>query len=126
MDLTPVRLPRSLRNKIKRHLTLINRNMWVWVLTGTILSMVGLGVRAEEGGVLSTESLILNCFICHGTDGKSPGAMPSLNGKSAAFIARKLIEFKAGKGRPTIMDRIARGYTDEEIARIAESIGALK
>ncbi len=60
------------------------------------------------------QALALNCFTCHGTDGRSPGAMPGINGKSA------------GEGDPTIMNRIARGYSDEEIDRIADFLAGLR
>jgi sulfide dehydrogenase cytochrome subunit len=50
--------------------------------------------------------------------------MPTLQGKQAGYILRRLLEFKQGKGHPTIMDRIARGYSDEELARIASHIAA--
>lgn len=72
------------------------------------------------------QALALNCFTCHGTDGRSPGAMPGINGKSADYLRRKLREFRAGEGDPTIMNRIARGYSDEEIDRIADFLAGLR
>jgi sulfide dehydrogenase cytochrome subunit len=82
--------------------------------------------KAQQPAQPSAEALVYNCFTCHGTDGKSPTTMPGLNGKSETYVAKKLIEFKAGKGNPTVMDRIAKGYTDEEIARVAKYFGELK
>lgn len=61
-----------------------------------------------------------SCAGCHGTDGKSPGAIPSIHGKSSEFIAKALQEFRAGTRSSTVMERHARGYTDEEIQLIAE------
>ncbi len=72
----------------------------------------------------SIEALSFNCHTCHGPDGRSPAAMPSLQGKPADYLLRRLLEFKQGKGHPTIMDRIARGYTDEELAGIAAYLAA--
>lgn len=72
----------------------------------------------------SVEALSFNCYTCHGPDGRSPAAMPSLQGKHADYLLRRLLEFKQGKGHPTIMDRIARGYSDEELASIAAYIAA--
>lgn len=74
--------------------------------------------RAEElsqGGMLSA-----SCAGCHGTDGRSPGAIPDISGKSAEFIRTALEEFRSGKRPSTVMGRHAKGYTDEEMRLIAE------
>jgi len=64
--------------------------------------------------------LSASCAGCHGTDGVSPGSIPSLAGKSADFIERALKEFRAGTRPATVMNRHASGYTDEEIKLIAQ------
>ena len=63
------------------------------------------------------------CAACHGTDGQSPGAIPALNGKSADFIGQRLKEFKTDQRPSTVMNRLAKGYSDEEIALIAAHLG---
>ena len=63
------------------------------------------------------------CAPCHGEDGMSPGAIPSLSGKSAAYITQRMLEFKAGARAGTVMNRIAKGYDDAEIAAIARHLG---
>jgi sulfide dehydrogenase cytochrome subunit len=103
---------------------MISRRLIASLLLSVLGSLPTLAPGAEEGGL--PEALVFNCFTCHGTDGKSTGAIPGLMGRAATFITAKLNEFKQGKGNPTVMDRIARGYTDQEIARIAEYIGALR
>ncbi|NTW48614.1 MAG: c-type cytochrome [Chlorobiales bacterium] len=70
--------------------------------------------------------LAMSCTTCHGPDGKSAGMMPKLNGKTAEYIESQLKRFKAGEGKPTVMDRIAKGYTDDELKLIAEFFGNLK
>ncbi len=60
------------------------------------------------------------CFSCHGTDGKSAGDMPTIAGKSEDYIAQKLKAFKSGELEATVMDRIAKGFTDDEIAALAK------
>ncbi len=73
--------------------------------------------RAEmaSGAVLTN-----TCFSCHGTDGKSVGDMPTIAGKSEDFITRKLKAFKSGELEATVMNRIAKGFTDDEIAALAK------
>jgi cytochrome c553 len=55
------------------------------------------------------------CSACHGLDGKSSGAIPSLDRIDAATMTAKLKGFKAGELNATIMNRIAKGFSDAEI-----------
>jgi sulfide dehydrogenase cytochrome subunit len=70
------------------------------------------------------EMLAVQCFGCHGYEGRSPARMPKLAGDSAAEIEEELTEFKSGEHKSTIMDRIVRGYSAEEIRLLAEYFGA--
>ncbi len=81
-----------------------------------------LGQSSAAGGT-TPAALADACAPCHGTDGESPGAIPSLSGKSAAYITQRMLEFKAGARAGTVMNRIARGYDDDEIAAIAQHLG---
>ena len=45
--------------------------------------------------------------------------MPPLAGRPAADITSQMIAFKYGQRPGTIMDRIAKGFSDEEIRAIA-------
>ncbi|MBI3570521.1 MAG: c-type cytochrome [Gammaproteobacteria bacterium] len=67
-----------------------------------------------------------NCFSCHGPEGKSPGSIPSLNGKGADAIVKTMNDFKSGTRPSTVMGRHAKGYTDAEIAAIASYISSFK
>ncbi len=81
-----------------------------------------LSVQADE---LSQAALLANaCAGCHGTDGRSPGAMPTISGKSAEFIENTMKEFRSGARESTVMQRHASGYTDEQIRLIAEYFAA--
>ncbi len=66
------------------------------------------------------------CFACHGPDGRSEGGMPTLAGQSAAGIYQALVEFKSGKRTATVMDRHAKGYSNDQLRRIADVLGAAK
>jgi cytochrome subunit of sulfide dehydrogenase len=59
-------------------------------------------------------------------EGKSNGAIPSLYGMSAKQLESALLAFKSGKRNGTIMNRIAKGYTDNEIAAVAEYFANLE
>lgn len=86
-----------------------------------ILTAPGQSAELTRGAMLS-----ISCAGCHGTDGKSPGAMPSIYAKPADFIETALKEFGSGKRHSTVMGRHAKGYTDEEIKLIAEYFAGQK
>ncbi len=64
------------------------------------------------------------CYSCHGPEGRSEGGMPAIHGLSADAIVESMTQFKNGGLRGTVMDRHARGYSDEQIRRIAEALVA--
>ena len=94
----------------------------------SILLLLGFwqAARADDSAYRRTEALAFTCFTCHGTDGHSPGAIPSLCGKTAGYIIRRMHEFRSGKRQATIMNRLSKAYTDEQIARIARYIAQQK
>lgn len=71
----------------------------------------------------AVKNMISNCFSCHGTDGRSPGAIPSLTGKNTEQALLMLKEFKSGQLSATVMTRHAKGYTDLELEALANYIG---
>ncbi len=83
-------------------------------------SLPVLGVEITQGMMLAN-----SCAACHGTDGKSPGAIPSINGKSFEFIVKSMKGFREGTTPSTIMVRHAQGYTNREILLIAEHFSKL-
>ena len=68
--------------------------------------------------------LTISCAGCHGTGGHSAGAIPSIYGRSAASIAESLRAFRDGKQPATVMNRIAKGFTDPEIDTVAREISS--
>lgn len=66
------------------------------------------------------------CANCHGTVGKSAGAMPSLAGQPEAYLVQQMQAFRDGKRPATIMHQLAKGYTDEQIAALAKHYAGLK
>lgn len=67
-------------------------------------------------------ALAANCAQCHGTDGRpAPGSiLRPLAGRDRAELEKALDAFKAGHVAATVMDQIARGYSDAEIAALAD------
>src|SRR5690606_14291003 len=92
---------------------------------GLLLAAVAAAAAAQAGEDLEGFELASHCMACHGPAGRSPGAIPALNGRDRAFIVERLRAFRDGTRPSTVMGRLAKGYTDEEIARIADYIAGL-
>ena len=75
---------------------------------------------AARGQTADARLIALSCAGCHGPDGRSPGSIPSLNGRSATALAMALRAFRTEPA--TVMGRIAKGYSDEEIDAVARQI----
>lgn len=75
---------------------------------------------ADDG--LRTALVTGGCTGCHGHTGEGGHGVPAIAGtKSRAEFIATMQAFREGRGNPppTVMDRIARGYTDEEFRLMA-------
>lgn len=78
---------------------------------------------ADQGGTAPATPFpyfVANCFNCHGTEGKAASAIPPIAGRDRAYLEETLKAYKAGSRPATIMQQLAKGYTDEEIAVLAD------
>jgi cytochrome c553 len=69
-------------------------------------------------------NLAAACASCHGTNGRSRAGMPALAGRDPGELARLMQDFRSGKRPATVMQQIARGYSDEQVAAIATYFAA--
>jgi sulfide dehydrogenase cytochrome subunit len=83
------------------------------------------GVAAAQDGP-SGQAMVQTCYVCHGPEGRSAEAVPALLRGQKEFVVRQMIEFKADRRPATIMNRIAKSYSDEQIAAIADYLAGLK
>jgi cytochrome c553 len=60
-----------------------------------------------------------SCSGCHPASARVASPVPRLAGLDRAVIVRAMQDFRAGQRAGTVMDRIAKGFTDEEIQAIA-------
>lgn len=77
-------------------------------------------VSAEELRHPSGQAIAFTCAGCHGTDGRSQGVAPDLAGEEPEEIYEYMMEFKSGEEEGTIMNRIAKGYSEAEIRALAD------
>ena len=60
-----------------------------------------------------------SCSSCHAASPAVQTPVPPLNGRPAADTVAQMAAFKSGERKGTIMDRIAKGFSDEETRAIA-------
>jgi sulfide dehydrogenase cytochrome subunit len=65
-----------------------------------------------------------SCAGCHGEAARGDAAFAPIRGRPAAEIADAMRAYAAGERHPTVMNRIAKGFTEDEIQAIAAWISA--
>lgn len=96
------------------------------LLAIVVVALGTLSARAQLPDANLGRSLAATCANCHGTNGVSVGDVESLAGKPADDTVRKMQEFKSGARPATIMQQLAKGYTDEQIQAVATWFAAQK
>ena len=66
------------------------------------------------------------CSGCHPASTRVTSPVPRLAGRDSAAIVKAMQDFRSGARAGTVMDRIAKGFTDEEIQAIAAWYAAQK
>jgi len=88
------------------------------VALAALLSTAALAAEAPPGAS--------SCSGCHASNANAGTPVPPLKGRSAADIETAMADYKAGKRQGTIMDRIAKGFSEEETKAIAAWYAAQK
>ena len=63
------------------------------------------------------------CLSCHGTSNQ-PSSFPDLAALDAPTLIAAMSAFRTGERPATIMNRIAKGYSDAETQELAEDLTA--
>lgn len=100
------------------------RAMKRWgLITGSLLFTAAVSAAEPApaaSAVASARTLTGTCAACHGTNGVSVGpATPTLAGINGEYFVEVMQGFKSGTRHATVMNRIAKGYTDDEIKAMA-------
>ena len=66
------------------------------------------------------------CAACHGPNGRSQGAIPSIDTLSAEDFRTALKAFGADARKGTVMNRIAKGLDDADIDAVASYFVTLR
>lgn len=107
------------------------------LLTAGVLAVAALfaGVLVQsapepESGevVLADRAAVIaqSCAACHGTEGRLVTAIPPIAGRPEAVLHAQLVAFKKDQmPGATVMPRLAKGFTDEELAALARYFSEL-
>ncbi|WP_454723612.1 MULTISPECIES: c-type cytochrome [Cupriavidus] len=76
---------------------------------------------ADRPAALQARNWAAACAGCHGPAGHAPAGspVPALAGRSQSELVRLMQDFKQGKREATVMQQIAKGYSDAQIEAIA-------
>lgn len=89
--------------------------------SGALLATGLLLLGTAHAEMPSSQALAYTCAGCHGTNGVSNGpATPSLAGISKDYMIESMEAYKTGERPATIMNRIAKGYSEKEIVAMSE------
>ncbi len=95
--------------------------------------LVGAGVMVAVmadplvGDAAAGQAKAAMCAACHGADGNSLApTFPRLAGQGARYIDKQLHDFKAGRRQNAIMNGMAAGLSDQDIANVAAYFSSQK
>ena len=80
---------------------------------------------AQPGGPTG-QAMAQTCYVCHGPAGRSAPPIPTIARVPADILRIRMTEFKTEQRPSTVMARIAKGYSDEQITAISDYLGSLK
>jgi len=91
-------------------------------LTLAVASLSPLPAAAAKAAPLPAPQpyFVANCFNCHGTDGRSTTAVPTLAGIDRNYLSEQIKAFQLGARPATIMPQLLKGYSDQELAVAVE------
>jgi sulfide dehydrogenase cytochrome subunit len=81
-----------------------------------------LAAAAPAGAADAVDPALLadSCAACHGTGGSSVGGAPTISNLTVDYFVLAMKDYASGARPATVMNRIAKGYTEAEIAAMAQ------
>jgi cytochrome c553 len=93
------------------------------LLLAAAVAVLASGASRAQDATLG-RNLAATCANCHGTQGSARGVMKVLAGRPAEQIVGAMAGYKSGAQAATVMQQIAKGYTDEQIQQLAAYFAA--
>jgi sulfide dehydrogenase cytochrome subunit len=95
-------------------------------LARTVLAAIVLLSPAAAAAPPAIPPRAASCSGCHASGAGVATNVPRLVGRSPADVVVAMQEFRVGKRPATVMDRIAKGFSDDDINAIAVWLTAQK
>ena len=95
-------------------------------VAGGLAAAAGVLFAGAPAPAVDPQLLASECSSCHTSSNTLTTAIPRIRGLPEADIAAALRAYRAGQWPATVMDRIAKGLTDEEITQLAAYISRQK
>jgi cytochrome c553 len=103
----------------------MGRLRWLSYLGGVAI-VTGVALASPPARAGDPQVLAASCSGCHtSTDGLTT-AIPRIRGLPGVVFMQAMEGFRTGKRSATVMDRIAKGFTEDEIRQLAEYFNARK
>ena len=93
--------------------------LYLLCLIGLVTGLWSSSVAGTTSVVARGQALMNACAACHGPDGRSQGAIPSIDNLSVEDFSMALKAFRSDTRKGTVMNRIGKGVDDAEIAAMA-------
>ncbi len=104
---------------MQRDDTMTKHVRYLLLTTMTLLPGAAMAAAPAAAGP-SAEALAFTCAGCHGTDGSSAGpSIPSIAGMDPEVFIDVMRAYQSDQHNSTIMNRIAKGYSDAQIEGMA-------
>ncbi len=99
-----------------------------FLVSAAALCLLASAQAAQAADPYLARNLAATCANCHGTDGKAvkDSGIDALAGMEKVKLLQKLDDYRNGRKPATIMQQIAKGYTDEQLGLIADYFAAQK
>ena len=95
------------------------------IATATALVFTLMG-HASAAGLADAPPGALSCSGCHAPARTADATVPPLTDRNPADIVAAMQAFKSGQRPATVMDRIAKGFSEDEVKAIAAWYAAQK
>lgn len=99
------------------------RPIYFSAMTAFVVSAVtAFTPHLSKADTLQETQLVANCLVCHNDHVHD---IPDPRGFSAETISKTLLSFRDGSREATIMNRIAKGFDDAQIAILANALSKM-
>ena len=92
------------------------------------LAVFALALLLGRGAAIASDAPpgAASCSGCHATNAAAETPVPKIHGRPAAETIDAMAEFRSDKKPSTVMNRLAKGFTEGETRAIAEWLAVQK